>query len=216
MKPAPRAAAGVGVVSLPLSLRALPGAPGRCWFAQAEPIPSPNQDARPEGVEIDSLILHHISLPPGFFTGDAIERLFTNRLQADAHPYFATIATARVSAHFLVRRHGELRQFVATDRRAWHAGASRLGARERCNDFSIGIELEGDSMRDFTPSQYRCLRRLIATLSTAHPLRHVAGHSDVAPGRKIDPGPRFSWREIEAALRAGGLERYRPAETVST
>ena len=192
----------------PVPLQVPPGAPGHVWLSKARAIVSPNQDERPEGVQVDTLILHHISLPPGYFAGDAIARLFTNRLDAGAHPYFATIAGARVSAHFLVRRHGGLLQFVATDRRAWHAGVSRLGDRERCNDFSIGIELEGDSMRDFTASQYRCLQGLIATLAAIHPLRDAAGHSDVAPGRKVDPGPRFVWERIAGALATAGIVRH--------
>ncbi len=184
-------------------------APGDGWLARARRIVSPNQDERPEGARVDTLIVHHISLPPGHFSGDAIERLFTNRLDPAAHPYFATIAGAKVSAHFLVRRHGALVQFVATDRRAWHAGVSTLLGRSRCNDFSIGIELEGDSLRDFTPSQYRRLRMLIAELASLHDLHHVAGHSDVAPGRKVDPGPRFDWLEIDAILQERGIVRYR-------
>ncbi|MGE0312427.1 MAG: 1,6-anhydro-N-acetylmuramyl-L-alanine amidase AmpD [Lautropia sp.] len=193
----------------PIASPQVPGqAPGQGWLPDARRIVSPNQDERPDGIAVDALILHHISLPPGRFAGDAIERLFTNRLDAAAHPYYATIAGARVSAHFLLRRHGALVQFVATDRRAWHAGVSSLMGRARCNDFSIGIELEGDSRRDFTPSQYRRLRALIETLAAMHRIRHVAGHSDVAPGRKVDPGPRFDWSRIDDLLRRLGIARF--------
>lgn len=183
-------------------------APGHHWIDAAKIVVSPNQDERPPGSTIDTLIIHHISLPPGYFSGDAIERLFTNRLESSVHPHFALIAHLRVSAHFLIRRHGGLVQFVATDRRAWHAGASSLLGRERCNDFSIGVELEGDLLRNFTASQYRVLDRLIAALAELHPLRHVAGHSDVAPGRKFDPGPHFDWARIGASLQAAGIRRH--------
>lgn len=186
------------------------GGQGGGWLASARHVPSPNEDARPAGVEIDTVIVHHISLPPGHFSGDAIERLFTNRLDPHADPAFVAIAPLRVSAHFLVRRHGGVVQFVATDRRAWHAGASVLADRERCNDFSVGIELEGDGRRAFTDSQYRVLGRLLSILRARHPLRWIAGHSDVAPGRKTDPGPRFSWARIAPAMAACRLVRPFP------
>ena len=148
------------------------------------------------------LVVHSISLPPGEYGGDAIERLFTNRLDASAHPYFQEIAGLRVSSHFLVRRDGELLQFVATDRRAWHAGESRWRGRSRCNDFSVGIELEGTDEAPFAPAQYARLAALIGALRERLPLREIAAHSDVAPGRKTDPGPQFDWPRLLAALAA--------------
>jgi AmpD protein len=163
-------------------------------------VASPNCDARPEGVSIGLLIVHSISLPPGRYGGDAVERLFTNRLDAAADPSFREIAHMRVSAHFFVRRDGALQQFVSVRDRAWHAGASRWRGRERCNDASIGVELEGLEGRAFADAQYRCLARLLRVLSTALPLRACAAHSDVAPARKRDPGARFNWRRVYAAL----------------
>lgn len=180
-------------------------APG--WLACARRVPSPNFDARPAGVEVDLLVVHHISLPAGSFRGDAIERLFTNRLDPRAHPSFEALRELRVSAHFLIRRRGELLQFVATDARAWHAGASRFMGRERCNDFSLGVELEGDGEHRFTEPQYRRLARLVAMLRERHRLRWMAGHSDIAPGRKHDPGPRFDWARVLALPEASGLVR---------
>jgi AmpD protein len=161
---------------------------------------SPNQDQRPAGAAITLLVVHSISLPPGEFGGDAIERLFTNRLDPGAHPYFRDIAALRVSAHFLVRRDGELVQFVPATRRAWHAGASRWRARERCNDFSLGVELEGTDEGGFAGPQYRSLARLVRALRGALPLRHLAAHSDVAPGRTRDRGAGFAWPRLLAAL----------------
>lgn len=183
----------------------LPDAPG--WLRRARHVPSPNHDERPPGIEIDLLVIHYISLPPGRFCGDAVERLFTNRLDADEHPAFSPLSGLRVSSHFLIRRRGELLQFVGTDARAWHAGVSRFGERERCNDFSIGVELEGDGEHRFTEPQYRRLARLIAMLRERHPLRWLAGHSDIAPDRKTDPGPRFDWPRVLALPQAYGLVR---------
>ena len=165
-------------------------------------VPSPNCDERPAGSAIDLLVIHAISLPPGEFGGDAIEALFTNRLDPSAHPYFATIAALRVSAHFLVRRDGAIVQFVPCGSRAWHAGASSWDGRERCNDFSIGVELEGTDEAPFEDAQYASLAALTDALAAAYPLRLVAGHSDVAPGRKSDPGPCFDWGRFRGALRA--------------
>ncbi len=180
-------------------------APG--WLDGARSVPSPNFDARPAGVGCDLLLIHYISLPPGVFRGDAVERLFTNRLDHDAHPYFDGLRGLRVSSHFLVRRDGALLQFVATDDRAWHAGVSEFQGRNRCNDFSIGVELEGDGEHPFTAAQYRRLAVLARRLAARHPLRWVAGHSDVAPGRKDDPGPYFDWPRLLAAVAPLGLSR---------
>lgn len=180
------------------------------WTPGARRVPSPNADARPDGMAIELLVIHHISLPPGRFAGDAIERLFTNRLDPAAHPSFEPLRNLRVSAHFLLRRGGGLLQFVPTTGRAWHAGVSRLFDRERCNDFSIGIELEGDGTRPFTAAQYRRLAALSLSLAARHPLRWVAGHEDVAPGRKTDPGPTFDWPRYLRAIRRAGLVRPFP------
>lgn len=172
-------------------------------------VPSPNHDDRPPGSTVDLLVIHAISLPPDRFIGDAVESLFTNALDCDAHPYFDQLRGLRVSAHFLIRRRGEVIQFVATDARAWHAGASHFDGRERCNDFSIGIELEGTERHPFTDAQYRRLLALTRQLVQRHPLRHVAGHSDIAPGRKWDPGPQFDWARYLDALRAAGMSTPR-------
>lgn len=161
---------------------------------------SPNHDARPRGTRITLLVVHSISLPPGEFGGDSIERLFTNRLDPAAHPYFREIASLKVSSHFLIRRDGELVQFVPVSRRAWHAGVSSWRGRERCNDFSIGVELEGTDDGPFTQAQYTRLASLVAALKAKHPIRDIAAHSDVAPGRKTDPGPQFDWARVLAAL----------------
>jgi AmpD protein len=163
-------------------------------------VPSPNHDDRPGGVDISLMVLHSISLPPGEYGGEAIERLFTNSLDPQAHPYFRDIASLRVSAHFLVRRDGELVQFVPLWRRAWHAGLSRWRGRSRCNDFSVGIELEGVDDGPFEAAQYAALARLARALRAVLPLRHGAAHSDVAPGRKTDPGAGFDWPRFLALL----------------
>ena len=163
-------------------------------------MPSPNCDERPPGVAVTLLVVHSISLPPGEYGGDAIERLFTNRLDPLAHPYFRDIAAVKVSSHFLVRRDGELVQFVPVERRAWHAGVSSWRGRERCNDFSVGVELEGCDDDPFEPAQYRLLCELIRLLRATLPLRDIAAHSDVAPGRKTDPGAHFEWPRVLAAL----------------
>ena len=154
-------------------------------------VASPNRDSRPDAGDITLVVVHGISLPPGEFGGDAIEKLFTNRIDPSAHPYFATIAHLRVSAHFLIRRDGELVQFVGCNERAWHAGASSWRGRERCNDFSIGIEMEGTDETPYAAIQYTRLARLAKALARRYPISDVVGHSDVAPGRKTDPGPAF-------------------------
>jgi AmpD protein len=168
--------------------------------AGARYVASPNCDARPAGSRISLVVLHSISLPPGRYGGDAIERLFTNRLDPLAHPYFREIAHMRVSAHFLVRRDGALVQFVPLAKRAWHAGISRWRAAERCNDFSVGVELEGTERARFSDAQYRCLGRLVRALAARLPLRACVAHSDVAPGRKRDPGTHFDWLRCLAGL----------------
>ena len=168
----------------------------------AEQVPSPNHDARPEGTAITLAVVHGISLPPGEFGGDGIAALFTNRLDPAAHPYYAAIASLRVSAHFLIRRDGRLVQFVDCRQRAWHAGESRWRNRSRCNDFSIGIELEGTDDRPYTARQYAMLVRLLTALRRRYPIADVAGHSDIAPGRKTDPGPAFDWRRLGGFARA--------------
>jgi AmpD protein len=170
------------------------------WVAGARRVLSPNCDSRPAGTEVSLLVLHSISLPRGKFGGDAIERLFTNRLDPASHSSFADLAGLRVSAHFLIRRDGGLLQFVPLQARAWHAGASSWRGRERCNDFSIGVELEGVDDGAFEAAQYECLVNLAGRLRERLPLCQVAGHSDVAPGRKADPGTRFDWPRLLAAL----------------
>lgn len=168
-------------------------------------VDSPNQDERPPGVEISLVVLHAISLPPGAFGGDAIERLFTNRLDPAAHPYFESIAHLRVSSHFLVRRDGALVRFVPVQRRAWHAGASSWRGRGRCNDFSVGIELEGADDVPFEDAQYAALAALVLRLRAGLPLRAIAAHSEIAPGRKTDPGPRFDWQRLLLDLASNRL-----------
>jgi N-acetyl-anhydromuramoyl-L-alanine amidase len=163
-------------------------------------VDSPNQDARPPGVEISWVVIHSISLPPGEYGGEHIERLFTNRLDPAAHPYFREVHALKVSAHFLIRRDGEVVQFVPVERRAWHAGASAWRGRSRCNDFSVGIELEGADDAPFEDAQYRELAELIARLAASVPLQAIAAHSEIAPGRKTDPGTRFDWTRLLTAL----------------
>jgi AmpD protein len=168
------------------------------WAVSARHIASPNCDARPEGGVISLLVIHNISLPPGQFGGPGVEQLFTNCLDPAEHPYYATIYTFRVSAHFFIRRDGDLIQFVPCTQRAWHAGTSSWRGRERCNDFSIGVELEGSDDQPFTDAQYDRLNALVAEFRAAYPtLVDVVGHSDIAPGRKTDPGPYFDWQRVK-------------------
>jgi AmpD protein len=167
-------------------------------------VPSPNCDERPPGCDPELVVVHGISLPPGEFGGPWIGRLFTNDLPGGAHPYFATICDLRVSAHLLVRRDGSLEQYVPFGLRAWHAGESCWRGRQRCNDYSIGIELEGVDDRPYAEAQYTTLAAVIASLVEAYPGLHpdsVAGHADVAPGRKTDPGPAFDWPRLRATVR---------------
>lgn len=170
------------------------------WLQDAHALPSPNFDQRPAGTSIDLIVLHSISLPPGEYGGEQVQALFTNRLDWDAHPYFQQIRGLQVSAHFFIHRDGALWQFVSTDNRAWHAGASSHRGRDRCNDFSIGIELEGLEGEVFEAAQYATLRTLCTAIAQRHPIRDVAGHEHVAPGRKHDPGPGFDWQRLQAAL----------------
>ncbi len=171
----------------------------------ARHVPSPNADERPAGSRIELVVIHAISLPPGEFGGDAIERLFTNTLPSDRHRYFEAIAGLRVPAHFLIRRDGALVQFVSCLLRAWHAGVSCWNGRDRCNDFSIGIELEGCDDRPFESAQYERLGALLAGLRRRYPVTGVVGHSDIAPGRKTDPGPCFDWHRVSGSLPSRGM-----------
>lgn len=166
------------------------------WLRGAQRIPSPNHDARPPGTVVSVLVIHAISLPPGEFGGDAVIDFFTNRLDPAVHPYFAAIADRRVSAHFFIRRDGRLIQFVSCAARAWHAGVSCWRGRQRCNDFSLGVELEGDDCSAYPEAQYVTLNALIATLRENIPIATCVGHADIAPGRKTDPGPHFDWTRI--------------------
>lgn len=170
------------------------------WASGVTRLPSPNCDARAEGTAIDLLVIHNISLPPGQFGGSHVGDLFLNCLDCDAHPYFDQLRTLRVSAHFLIRRDGEVMQFVAAGDRAWHAGQSRFRGRERCNDFSIGIELEGTDFEAFEDAQYAALAELTEALRTRYPLTAVTGHEHIAPGRKTDPGPYFDWVRYRKSL----------------
>ncbi|MEM8683254.1 MAG: 1,6-anhydro-N-acetylmuramyl-L-alanine amidase AmpD [Pseudomonadota bacterium] len=173
-------------------------------MADARFCESPNADDRPDATTVDTLILHSISLPPGDYGGPEIEDLFMNRLNPDDHPYFATLSGLEVSAHLLLRRDGELLQFVPFHRRAWHAGLSHFRGRTRCNDFSIGIEIEGSDDEAYTDEQYVVLPRLVTALLQAYPAltpRRIAAHSDISPGRKTDPGPAFDWLRLYDGLR---------------
>jgi AmpD protein len=169
------------------------------WLLGARRVPSPNCDARPHGEAVSLVVIHNISLPPGEFGGPGVEQLFTNRLDPHEHPYYAGLRDLRVSAHFFIRRDGELIQFVPCGLRAWHAGVSAWQGRERCNDFSVGIELEGTDDMPFTDRQYAVLNNLLAVLRATYPIRDVAGHSDIAPGRKTDPGAGFDWNRVKNA-----------------
>ena len=177
------------------------GGPG--WLPQARRIISPNWDERPPGLSVDLLVIHGVSLPPGEFGGPWIDALFQNRLDPEAHPYFRPIAGLRVSSHLLIRRDGELIQYVDLRKRAWHAGLSSFGGRERCNDYAIGVELEGADEVPYTTAQYQVLaetsRDLLARFPAITPER-IVGHSAIAPGRKTDPGPAFDWDRYRRLL----------------
>jgi len=171
------------------------------WLRQARRVESPNWDSRPAGDVATLVVVHSISLPPGEYGGDAVERLFTNRLDWDAHPYYEAIHGLKVSSHFLVRRDGELVQFVSCDARAWHAGASTWLGRPNCNDYSIGVELEGLEGDRFDDIQMTRLAALLRALARRYPIDSVVGHEHVAPGRKHDPGDAFDWGRLRRLLR---------------
>lgn len=166
------------------------------WLTSCTHCLSPNYDARPVGQLVDMIVIHNISLPPNQYGGEGVMQLFTNCLDPNAHAYYAEIAHLKVSSHFFIRRDGSLFQFVSCLDRAWHAGVSSWQGRERCNDFSVGIELEGSDFEPFALAQYQTLRPLIETLQQTYPIQHIVGHSDIAPGRKTDPGPFFDWQAL--------------------
>ncbi len=176
------------------------------WYKPAHALSSPNFGPRPAAASIDLIVVHSISLPPGHYGGDEVERLFTNQLDWDAHPYFGTIRGIEVSAHFYLRRHGELLQFVSCDARAWHAGNSSWQGRTNCNDNSIGIELEGLEGDRFEAQQYEALVPLCTALARHYPIRFMAGHEHIAPGRKHDPGAGFDWPRLRREFAAPGVE----------
>ena len=174
------------------------------WLSGVRRIASPNCDARPAGMPVELLVIHNISLPPGEFGGAAVAELFTNTLDTSAHPYYEQLKGLKVSAHFLIRRDGGIIQFVPCGKRAWHAGVSSWRGRPACNNFSIGIELEGTDEAPFTDRQYAMLARLTRRLQREYPFRDIAGHAAIAPGRKTDPGPLFDWpRYLQAVKKAG-------------
>lgn len=173
----------------------------RGWWRHARASPSPHFGPRPPGTPVSLLVVHSISLPPGQYGGDAVERLFLNQLDADAHPAFAALRGLEVSAHFFIRRDGQTIQFVSVDDRAWHAGRSQWRGRDNCNDWSVGLELEGLEGLAFEPPQYAALARLARALARRLPIAEVVGHEHVAPGRKGDPGAGFDWRALARRLR---------------
>jgi N-acetyl-anhydromuramoyl-L-alanine amidase len=170
------------------------------WYRFAHRHPSPNFGPRPVGIAIDLVVLHSISLPPGHYGGNAVAELFTNQLDWDAHPYYKTIRGLQVSAHFFVRRNGDLVQFVSANDRAWHAGTSSYRGKPNCNDYSVGIELEGLEGDIFEPAQYEALQSLLPALAQQFAIAHIAGHEHIAPGRKADPGPGFHWPALRRDL----------------
>lgn len=173
------------------------------WYHLARPLPSPNFGPRPAQAQIDLIVLHSISLPPGVYGGSQVHELFTNRLDWEQHPYFQQIKGLQVSAHFYIQRSGEMWQFVSCDERAWHAGVSQYRGRSNCNDDSIGIELEGLEGDTFEPAQYDALAALCPALIQRYPIAHIAGHEHIAAGRKADPGPGLDWNLLQKRL---GLE----------
>ena len=178
------------------------------WYQFSGQLPSPNFGLRPPGTQIDLLVIHAISLPPGQYGGGEVQQLFTNQLDWDAHPYFQSIRGMAVSSHFYISRRGELQQFVGCNDRAWHAGVSRHLGRSNCNDYSIGIELEGAEGGMFEDCQYESLGSLCAALLQKYPIAHIAGHEHIAPGRKTDPGEGFDWPLFQKSL--GLADRYFP------
>lgn len=170
------------------------------WYRFARRLDSPNFGQRPQGAVIDLIVVHSISLPPGQYGGNEVQQLFTNMLDWAAHPYFTEIKGVQVSAHFYIRRNGELWQFVSCEQRAWHAGVSSFQGRDNCNDNSVGIELEGLEGLTFEADQYECLGHLCAAIAQAWPVTHIVGHEHVAPVRKADPGAGFEWRELQRSL----------------
>ncbi len=179
------------------------------WVSGVRRLVSPNHDSRPPGTAIDLLVIHNISLPPGEFGSQAVAQLFTNTLDTAAHPFYAQLEELKVSAHFLIQRTGNVIQFVPCSKRAWHAGVSVWRGRTACNNFSIGIELEGTDFLPFSDQQYAALIRLTRVLKRAFPIREITGHSDIAPGRKTDPGPMFDWQRY---LVKGGLNTNRKGD----
>ena len=173
------------------------------WWSGAQRCASPNFGPRPLGEAPSLAVVHSISLPPGHYRGDAVQRLFTNRLDAGEHPYFEGLRGLKVSAHFFIRRSGKIVQFVSCEQRAWHAGASAWRGRDNCNDWSIGVELEGLEGSTFEAAQYRQLARLLNVLVRRYPLAEAVGHEHVAPGRKADPGDGFDWPRLRSHLRRG-------------
>lgn len=182
------------------------------WWSAARAVPSPNFGPRPSGIAVNLVLIHSISLPPGCYGGTDIERLFLNQLDVTAHPYFMQIRGMQVSSHFVLRRDGELLQFVSCDERAWHAGASSWHGRPQCNDYAVGVELEGLEGDVFADVQYDALARLVGALAGQYPIEGVAGHEHVAPGRKRDPGPGFDWPRLQQGL--GWPARYFPEGTL--
>lgn len=172
------------------------------WCSHAQQLPSPNFDSRPKATTISMLVIHNISLPAGQFEGNYIADLFLNSLDCDAHPSFHDLQALKVSSHFLIRRDGAIQQFVSVHDRAWHAGKSNFQGREGCNDFSIGIELEGSDDKPFEETQYVSLDQLSTTLIQCFPIEHIVGHEEIAPGRKTDPGPYFDWLRFRLTLGA--------------
>jgi AmpD protein len=167
------------------------------WYSSAHHLPSPNFEVRPGGIEPTLIVVHNISLPPDEFGGTAITEFFQNRLDHDAHPYYEQLRDMRVSSHFVIRRDGAIEQYVSCNERAWHAGLSNFFGRERCNDFSVGIELEGGDRSAFEDAQYASLNDVVKALTRRYPIEALAGHSDIAPGRKTDPGPYFEWSRLQ-------------------
>jgi AmpD protein len=182
------------------------------WYRFARKLPSPNCGPRPQGSHVDLIVIHSISLPPGVFGGNEVQELFLNQLDWERHPYFQSIEGLKVSAHFYIRRNGELLQFVSCDDRAWHAGTSNYRGRDNCNDDSIGIELEGLEGQAFEATQYAALQSLCPKLATQYPIAHIAGHEHIAPGRKCDPGAGFAWDLLQQSL--GFPSKYFPEATL--